>query len=70
METFFEKLEYRFLVESTTVESTLFPYRIVLSNVKTNRMGLKNGPITKNTVLPLTTLFFSKFNFRIRTSYN
>ena len=30
--------------------------------------GVKKGSITKNAVLPLTTLFFWKFNFSIRTS--
>ena len=37
----FEKLEYRFLVESTTMENVTFPYKTVLSkaNVKINRMG-------------------------------
>ena len=39
--TFFEKLEFRFLVESTTIESALFSYKTALSkaNVKANRMG-------------------------------
>ena len=39
-EIFFEKLEYRFLVESTTMENLIFPYKTVLSeaNVKTNWM--------------------------------
>ena len=38
---FFEKLKYRFLVESTANESALFPYKTVLSksNVKTNSLG-------------------------------
>ena len=30
---------------------------------------LQNGPITKNGVLPVTTLFFWKFCFSLRTSY-
>ena len=38
--TFFKKLEYRFLVESTKIGNTLFPYKTVLSeaNIKTNGM--------------------------------
>ena len=42
--------------------------------VSTNRMGRQveyggqNGPITKNRVLPVTTLFFWKFSFRLITS--
>ena len=40
MKTFFKKLEYRFLVESTKIKSTSFPYKTSISdaNVKTNRM--------------------------------
>ena len=39
-ETFFKKLEYRFLVEATKIENTSFPFKTALSevNVKTNRM--------------------------------
>ena len=38
---FFKKLEYHFLVESTKIESTSFPFKTALSeaNVKTNRMA-------------------------------
>ena len=38
---FFKKLEYRFLVETTKIESTLFPFKTALSeaNVKTNSMA-------------------------------
>ena len=48
----FQKLEYRFLVESTKIESTIFPYKTALSeaNVKINRIGLQNSRITKNEV--------------------
>ena len=40
MKTFFKKLEYRFLIETTKIENT-FLFRTTLSeaNVKTNRMG-------------------------------
>ena len=40
--TFFKKLEYRFLVESTRIENATFSYKIALSevNVKTNSMGI------------------------------
>ena len=50
--TFLEKLENRFLVESTNIESALFLYKSALS--------VKNGPMTTNPVLPLTTLVFLK----------
>ena len=38
--TFFKKLEYYFLVESTKIENASFPYKTTISesNVKTNRM--------------------------------
>ena len=40
-ENFFEKLEYRFLVETTKIENVSFPFKTGLSeaNVKTNRMA-------------------------------
>ena len=40
-ETYFKKLEYRFLVETTKMESTSFSFKTTLSeaNVKTNRMA-------------------------------
>ena len=33
--TFFKKLEYRFLVESTEIENTSFPYNTAMSEVIT-----------------------------------
>ena len=40
MKTFFKKLEYRFLDESTKIENASFSYKTVISEVivKTNRM--------------------------------
>ena len=42
------------------IESIIYPYKTALSeaNIKTNEWGLQNRPITKNTVLPVATLFF------------
>ena len=39
--TFFERLEYRFSVESTKIENASFPYQFALlkANVKTNRIA-------------------------------
>ena len=56
-----------FLVESTRVENATFPYKTALSeaNVETNRMGVQDGPIPKNGVLPVTTLVFRKFCFNL-----
>ena len=38
--SFFKKLEYRFLIESTKIENALFPYKTVISeaNVQANGM--------------------------------
>ena len=43
-ETFFKKLEYYFLVESTKIENTSFLVKSPMSgvNVKTNRAATKN----------------------------
>ena len=40
MKTFFKKLDYHFLVETTKIENTSFPLETALSevNVKANRM--------------------------------
>ena len=48
--TFFKKLEYGLLAESTEIESASFSYKTAISeaNVKTNRMGVQNGPFRKN----------------------
>ena len=39
--TFFTKLEYRFLVETTKIVNTSFPFKTAVSeaNIKTNRMA-------------------------------
>ena len=43
MKAFFKKLEYRFSVETTAIESAIFLYKTALSKayVKINRMGTK-----------------------------
>ena len=66
-----KKMKYRFLVESTKIENASCKRKTSISeaNVKTNRMMSANGPITKNGVLSVTTLFFWKFCFSLRTSY-
>ena len=68
--TFFKNLSYRFLVESTKIESTSFPYKTDISeaNVRQIEWWVQNGTITKNGVLPVTTLVFWKFWFSLRTS--
>ena len=56
---FCEKLEHRFIVESTTIASTQFLCKTALSkaSVKTNRMGSAKCPYPKNAVSLLTILF-------------
>ena len=70
-ETFFKKIEYSFLVEVTRIKTHYF--HTILSSQKSMLRQLEwevqDGPITKNRVLPVTTLFFWKFCFSIRTSY-
>ena len=41
MKTFFKKLQYQFLVETSKIENILFPFKTALSEVnrKTNRMA-------------------------------
>ena len=59
MKSFFEKLEYPFLVEGTTTENTFYhtnlPYlKPMLRQIE---WGVLNGPNTKNAALPITTCF-------------
>ena len=62
--TFFKKLEYRFLVESTKIENASFPYKTAIpgANVKTNRMVSTKWTYHKD-------LFLRKSCFSLRTSY-
>ena len=68
--TFFKELEYRFLTGSNKIEKASFPHKTAMpeANVKTNRIGNTNGPITKNGVVPVTTLNFFKICFSLGTS--
>ena len=69
--TFFKKLDYCFLVESIRIENAHFhtklPYQRPM--LRQTEWRVQNGPITKNDVLPVTTLFFLKFCFKLRTPY-
>ena len=59
--TFLKKMEYGFLVQSTKIESAIFPHETALpeANVKTNiGWEVQNGPITKDGVSPVTVLVF------------
>ena len=68
---FFKKLEYVFLVESIKIENATLPYKTALSeaNIKKIEWRVQNGAITRNGVFSVTTLFFWKFCFSLRTSY-
>ena len=61
---FLKDMEYRFLVESTKIENGSFPLKNFMSELNLRQMLrqiqwlVQNGPITKNEVLPVTTLSF------------
>ena len=55
------------MVKSTKIENAPFPHqKPILRQIK---WWLSNGPITKNGVFPVTTLFFWKLCFSLGTSY-
>ena len=68
--TFFKKLEYYFLVESTNIENAFIPYKTFMSetNVKTNRMVSTKWTYHKEPSFA-SNYFFWKFCFSSRTSY-
>ena len=68
--TFFKKLKYRFLVESTKIENALFSYKSAISeaNVKTNRMVSTKWTYHKERIFANYFVFW-KFNFSFRTLY-
>ena len=70
MKTFFKKLEYRFLVESTKIENSLFPYKTAISeaNVKTNGMLSTKWTYRKERSFAANYLIFLKILFSLRTS--
>ena len=71
-QTLFKKPEYCFLVESTKIGNASFPSKTALLEANIIRQiecGVQNEPITKNGVLPVTTLFFRKFCYNLRNSY-
>ena len=58
--TIVKKLEYCFSVESTKIETHHFHTKVPYQKPMLRQIewGLQNEPITKNGVLPVTTLFF------------
>ena len=66
--TFFKKLEYRFLVESTKIENASFLYKTALSeaNVKTNRMGSTKWTYHKERSFASNYFIFLKILFQFK----
>ena len=65
-ETLLKKLQYHFLVESTTIENATYPYKTALSeaNVKTNRMGSAKWTYLKEQSLASNYFIISKILFK------
>ena len=63
MKTYFKKLEYHFLVETTKIENASFLFKTALSeaNVKTNRMATTKWTYLKEWSLASNYFFFGKF---------
>ena len=68
---FVKKLEYRSSVESTKIANAKFPRKTACQMPMLRQMewAVENRPIAKNGVLPITTLYFWKICFNMRTSY-
>ena len=66
MKTFFKKLEYRFLVESTEIESTSFPYKTAKSeaNAKENRIVRTKWAYHKEWSFTINYFIFLKILFQ------
>ena len=67
----FQKAGVQFLVENTKIKNASFLYKTAMSkvSVKTNRMGSVKWTMKKNGVLSVTTFFFRKICFSLKTSY-
>ena len=67
--TFFKKLEYRFLVESTKIEKASFPYKISISeaSVKTNKMVSKKWTYHKECSFASNCFVFLKILFQFKS---
>ena len=67
-QTFFKKLEYRFLVESNKIENAKCPYKTE-ANVTTNRMGRTKWTYHRERGFLSNYFIFQKFCFGLRTSH-
>ena len=63
MKTFFKKLEYRFIVETTKIESTSFSFKTALLEAMLTQIEWRpqNGSITKSGGGVLPVYLFGKF---------
>ena len=70
MKSFFKKLEHLFLVGSTKIADTSFPYKTATSEtyVKTNRMVSTKWTYDKERSFASNYFIFLKFCFSLRTS--
>ena len=69
--TFFKKLEYSFLVESTKIKNVSFPYRIAVSktNVKINRMVSTKSTFHKEECFVSNYVIFLKILFQLKNLF-
>ena len=65
---FFQKTEYRFLVESPKIKRASFPYKAVIleANVKTNRMVSTKWTYHKERTLASNDFIFLKILFQFK----
>ena len=68
---FFKKLENSFVVKSTMIESVHIHTKLPSQKPMLRQIewGVQNGPITKNTVLPVSTFFLFFFFLKILLQY-
>ena len=71
MKTFFKKLEYCFLVESTKVENASFPYKTAISggNIKTNRIVSTKWTYHKNRTFASNHFIILKILFQFKNLF-
>ena len=69
--TFFKKLEYRFLVQSSKIENASFPYKTAISeaNVKTNKMVTTKWAYHKERSFASNYLIFLKILFQFKNLF-
>ena len=67
--TIFQKLEYSFLVESTKIENTSFPYKTAISeaNVKANKMVITKWTYQKERSFASNHFIFLKILFQFKS---